>query len=442
MGKPAAGTKRAHLTGEFGVLLVVTILMRASQNMAMTTFPLVAVDLLHMDTAAVGVIAAVAGGVAVLTMLTVVSRVPPGKALHAVLLAIAVMTLAFPLLAEANGSVTLVLGAMALGVGGGLALPTLITAVGELAGEYPGARDRPLALFSVALSGSLAIGPFAETAVLHAVHGSVRHAFLWFMTAPMVAVIILLGVIAQGRNRRVTSATPGPGHVRVADRDPEAVSGAAERARSSVPIARRRSRRHAIGTVWGDATFRVALFGQLIYAVPFSAVVVFGALLARHDYGASASATQISFGVFFDVSFAVRTLLVWRSPIRRKLTLFGVSALLTPVGIVLLATGSSTLALLIAMGLLGVPHGLTFPLSRGLIAENRSLGQLSVFNANLSASVQVVNLVLPFIFGVGIHALGYRPMFLLLVPPIIAAGLLQQWTARRLPVAGMHSAVL
>lgn len=404
------------------MLLVVTILMRASQNMAQTTFPLVAADLLHISATGVGIVAAVSGGVGVVTMVWLAARIRPGRAPQTLLLAILVMALAFPLLGEAPNTAVLVVGAVVLGFGGGLAIPTLITAAGQMAGDQPGARDRPIALFGVALSVSLAIGPFVETAVLAAQHGNVRQTFLWFTIAPVLAVVILSGVILRRRPRASTRADN-------ADNDKHAPASSPP---SAAPSPATAAGRLSLAAAMRDPGFRVALFGQLIYAAPFVAIVVFGALLARHDYGASPAGTQLAFGVFFAVSFAVRLLLAWQSPIPHKMGLFRLSAALTLLGIVVLATGHGNVLLLVAMGLLGVPHGLTFPLSLGLVAENRPPQQLASVNAHLSASVQVVNLALPFLLGIGIDAFGYRLMFLVLVVPVVAAGLLQQLAARHL----------
>jgi MFS family permease len=179
-----------------------------------------------------------------------------------------------------------------------------------------------------------------------------------------------------------------------------------------------------------DRNFRLALTGELIYAAPFAAIVVFGALLARHEYGLSPAATEVAFGVFFVISFVVRAVLVWQSPIRHKLALFRVAAILTLVGLAVVATGHSFAVLLVAMALLGVPHGLTFPLTMGLVAEGRHRDELASINAHLSASVQAVNLALPLLLGFGIDEIGYRPMFLLLLVPVAGAAVAQLLIAR------------
>ncbi|HUY97815.1 MAG TPA: MFS transporter, partial [Verrucomicrobiae bacterium] len=181
-----------------------------------------------------------------------------------------------------------------------------------------------------------------------------------------------------------------------------------------------------------DPDFTVALLGQLFYAAPFAALIVFGALFARRDDGLSPSAIQVMFGVFFGVSLLVRLLIAWRSPVRRKLRWFRVSAGLTCLGLLVLATGRGEAALLVAMALLGAPHGLTFPLAMALVAERRPRLELISLNAHLTASVQAVNLILPPVIGIGIDRLGYRPMLLTLLIPVAAAALAQNRVSGRL----------
>ena len=469
------------LLGGLGLLLVVTMLMRASLNMAQTTFPLVAGDLLHLDASVVGFMAAGTSVVSLLAMVFVASRVSTGRSYQALVVSMLVLALAFPLIGAAQGIALLVAGGVMLGFGGGLGFPTLITAVGSTAGEdgSKGSRDRPIALLGVGLSISLAVGPFVETGVLDIGHASLRSAFGWFTIAPVAAAAlagaVLIGrrsdqsrsdqsrsgarrlrtfVISKGAASSMLADGPEAGIGPVAA-DPvraspflveagelaigaggEPVGGKIGRPPQPAPSGRppqpAPSGRVQFRATLREPAFRVALLGQLVYAAPFTAIVVFGALLARHDYGVSPTGTQVAFGAFFVVSLLVRLAIVRHSPIPRKLALFRAGTLLTLVGIVLLALGHSEAVLLCAMGVLGVPHGLTFPLTLGLVAEDRPQAELASVNAHLSASVQVVNLGLPLLLGVGIDAIGYRTMFLVLAAPVIVAGIFQQLAGRQL----------
>ncbi len=449
VGKILPVPRRSRLLGAFAVLLVVTMLMRSSQNMAQTTFSLLGSDLLGLHATVIGVLAAVTSVVAILTMVTISGRVPTRLARRALVVSMAAMGISFPLIGEARSIWLLMVGLVVLGFGGGLAFPTLITAAGAMADEAssPGARDRPIALVGVALSVSLAVGPFLETGVLAATGANLRATFLAFSLLPFAAVAILLlangpGRRAQGERGHGDELAQGSGptaaHAGVPTRDHVTPAArpllAAEPTTGEVVAVRIPAGEHrpkvSVRKSLADRNFRLALTGELIYAAPFAAIVVFGALLARHQYGLSPAATEIAFGVFFVISFVVRAVLVWQSPIRHKLALYRVAAILTLVGLAVVATGHSFAVLLVAMALLGVPHGLTFPLTMGLVAEGRPRDELASINAHLSASVQAVNLALPLLLGFGIDKIGYRPMFLLLLVPVAGAAIAQLLISR------------
>ncbi len=451
VGKISPMPRRFRLFGAFGVLLIVTMLMRSSQNMAQTTFSLLGSDLLGLHATVIGVLAAVTSVVAILTMVTISGRVPARLSQRALVVGIAAMGISFPLIGEARSLWLLTVGLVVLGFGGGLAFPTLITAAGAMADEAasPGARDRPIALVGVALSVSLATGPFLETGVLAATGANLRATFLAFSLLPVAAVAILLLARRPGRRAQrapdradedVLAQGSGPTdtHAGAPIEDPVTPVArpllAAEPTTGEVVAVRVPEANHrpkvSVRKSLADRNFRLALTGELIYAAPFAAIVVFGALLARHEYGLSPAATEVAFGVFFVISFVVRAVLVWQSPIRHKLALFRVAAILTLVGLAVVATGHSFAVLLVAMALLGVPHGLTFPLTMGLVAEGRHRDELASINAHLSASVQAVNLALPLLLGFGIDEIGYRPMFLLLLVPVAGAAVAQLLIAR------------
>lgn len=416
---------KLRLFGAFGVLLLVTMLMRSSQNMAQTTFPLLGSDLLGLSATLIGVLAASSSVVAIVTMLTLSGRIPTRLAPKALVVAMAAMALAFPLIGEARSLWLLIVGVVVLGFGGGLAFPTLITAAGGMAdeGAVPGARDRPIALLGMALSLSLAAGPFLETGVLSATGGDLRQSFLAFSLLPLSALAILRVVRPARRRASARAAEVASYHRALAEPTTGEVVVVTVPAQGSGP-------RVTLRGALADRNFRLALTGELIYAAPFAAIVVFGALLARREYDLGPAATEVAFGVFFAISFLVRAVLVWRSPIQHKLGLFRVAAVLTLGGLAVIATGHSIIVLVAAMALLGIPHGLEFPLSMGLVAEGRPHHELASINAHLSASVQAVNLTLPLLLGAGIDAIGYRPMFLLLLVPVAAAAVSQQLIAR------------
>lgn len=449
LGRPPA-TRSAGLLIPLGAVLATTMLMRASQNMALTTYPLVGGDLLHLHGSVIGALGAGTGAVTVVTMVLLTARVRPHYAPYVLVGAMVVMAVAFPVVAKASGAGGLVAAVVVLGFSGAVILPTLITAAGANArdGQGPGARDRPIALVGVALSASLALGPFIETAVLDLNGGNLRDAFLWFAIGPLAAASVIATValrhrrhvaasLAQAAGDHALGSTVEPVDVEPVPADPVtgevAAVGASGPALAGEPAPAQAKRVTLAGSL-KDPAFRVSMMGQLVYAAPFAALVVFGALLARHAYGLSPATTQVAFGTFFAGSFLVRVWLAWRSPVPHKLALFRLAALLTFAGIALLAFGHGMAMLLIAMVVLGVPHGLTFSLAMAFVAEDRPRDELASVNAHLSAIVQAVNVALPLLLGWGIDDLGYRSVFALLLLPVVAAGVLQHFAIRQFAV--------
>ncbi len=426
------------LTASIAVLLGVAVLMRASQNMAQTTFPLVGGDLLHMSTTGVGILAAGSAAVAVVSMVMFASQLQRRQLLGALLVALLLMGISLLLIGASHSVLVLAVAVLLLGLASGIVGPTLLTTVGSLKDQDPvkDVRDQPIALLSVALSTGLAIGPFAEMSLLVGTGGSIRYVFSWFALGPLVAALLVAVVMARRstwyRIRRgaslaghISEALPlTPDGIATGVLGPIQEDGAGERKPEG-----RHDSRVSFASALHDRGFQLALLGQLIYAAPFSAVIVFGALFERHGYGMTVAQVQVAFGLFFVASFAVRLALASRSQIRHKVGWLKVAALTTIAGLVLLASGHSGVQLMVAMAVLGIPHGLTFPLAMALVAERRGHRELASLNAHIYAVLQVVSMALPPLLGATIAAAGFRVAFLLLILPVVVCGGMLQWRA-------------
>jgi DHA1 family multidrug resistance protein-like MFS transporter len=427
-------------------LLVVTFLARASQNMAGTTAPLLGRSVLHLGVATIGDDTAVAAVVQVATMALVASRVPPRRALAGLAAGVALLAAGVALLAAADGGSLFLAALVAGGVGGGLTFPSLMTAIGRVGAER---RDQRLAFYALALGASLVAGPLAEAAVLDAAGGSLRVAFVAFLP-------LLVGALAVvGRRALVVAggglARSGGGLARSAGGSPAAGEGAGEGAGedagegASTAVADlsegaddahlRRAARPVPGASPGSARdvrllgiggYRVALVVLLLYQIPFVALVTFGGLLGREAYGLGSTGVQLSFALFFAVSFAIRLAVARRRRVERKILAFRVAAACSAAGLIVLGTGRGVPSLLAGMALLGIPHALTYPLAIALVAEETPGVALGRANAELAASVGVSAVVLPSAIGFLVRASGFRTTFVLLALPVLAfAGLLE-----------------
>lgn len=426
-GRSPSGRARARLRRglpDLGLLLVVTALMRSSQNAAQTTLPLLGHDVLGLSASAIGAIAAVSGAIGAAVMLLVASRVPASMSRAALAVSLLSMAASLVLFALAPGPVLFVVGAIVLGAAGGLAFPILITAAGTSgrSSSAAGSRDRPLVLLGLALSASLAVGPFVETAVLGAFGGNLRAAF-WAFTPVLLVGAAISGLLARRGSKRRRD--------RVDRRLPGRDGGSGDEAKAHDPCSTgeldvssiaRRGRSVSIGQAWGSASFRVALVAQVMYAFPFVALVVFGALLSRHAYGMSPAGAELAFGTFFVSSFLVRGMMAWRSPIPHKVGLARGAAVLSIAGLVALGLGHGPAVLMAAMVVLGVPHGLTMPLASSLVADGRPARELPAVNSYMAAVVQAVTLSLPPVLGLAVGLAGYRATFMMLLLPVALCG--------------------
>jgi MFS family permease len=162
-----------------------------------------------------------------------------------------------------------------------------------------------------------------------------------------------------------------------------------------------------------------ALLAQLMYAVPFAALTVFGAEVARVTDQATAAQAQLAFTVFFVFSLSCRGLVAWRSPIFHKGIIYVISGLLTIMGLTFIVAGHSFTLFLVGMVILGIPHGVIFPLVLSALSSSLPADQLPRANSLLMGSSNIVGIVAPFILGVIAAATSYRFMMGTVLIPVI-----------------------
>lgn len=422
------------------ILIGVTVLGRSGQNAAQTTFPLVARNVLGMSSGAIGVAVAASGMAGVLGAVLVVGRSPADRS--PVLLAIGqgLGLLAFVLFALPTHQIGLWAGAVALGAGGGLVFPSLMTIIG---GGRRDERARALAIYAVALSTSLVVGPLLEAAVLHLLGNSLRATFAALLPLPAAAAALSVVWAVRGRSRHQPRPRASRPLTDGAPVDPPFMDppidgvplapGAPGAVASSTPTKAVPLRR--------QPAFRLAVATMLTYQAPFVALVGFGGLLGHRVDHLSASGIELAFGVFFAVSLTVRALLAWRGNGSYRHVLLVASTLATVVGVGIVGVAHHPAVFLVGMAVLGFPHGATFPLASGVLAERTASVDLARANGRLMAVTSSVAVAVPFACGWLALAVGYRSMFLLLEVPVIAFGtlLLAQLPAERrrtAPAAG------
>ncbi|MFZ0499368.1 MAG: MFS transporter [Steroidobacteraceae bacterium] len=393
-GKLVARTK-----GPTAGLLIATGSFRSAQNMAQTTFSLLGMSF-GFSGAAIGAVAAGSNLIAVLTMLLVTAHLATSSAQRAIFVGLLFMAASLASFL-APSPIMLLVGSLLLGIAGGLVLPSAATAIGDLASSggdrSRAARGRALAVLALVLSISLALGPLYESLVLSVTHERLQAAYLAFLP-----VLLIGAVVARGR--RTTAAVP-------------AASGTFWESMAS------------LGSLFRNREWSLAVCGQAIYMVPFALVVVFAGLLGSSLYHASASTTEIGIALFFIVSFLCRAALTRRPAVGHRVKLFALCVVATLCGIALLAVGHGIGLFMVALAVLGAPHGLTYPLALGLVSDAVPIEELSRANAGFQAVSNLISVVVPFVFGVVIDQFGDRAVLLCAAIPVVPlAGLL--WLLR------------
>jgi cyanate permease len=81
------------------------------------------------------------------------------------------------------------------------------------------------------------------------------------------------------------------------------------------------------------------------------------------------------------------------------------------------------------MAMLGVPHGVIFPLALSLVASSAHEGHLAAANAGMFATVSLVSAITPALLGAVAATSGYHLMIAAVLAPVLvfSALFLTQW---------------
>lgn len=250
-------------------------------------------------------------------------------------------------------------------------------------GKTTSGRERAITLFTVSLSASLVIGPLVNFAIL--THVSIAYSFVAFAAFPVSAAILSLFF-------------PFPKETNASAKSNE------------LENMKQTSNSVSFREAWKNQGFRAALYIYAMYSIPFVAIVSFGGLFSREYFHATNSSVQLYFAIFFAVSFISRALMLRFNKVNiRAMTI--VSILLTLVGITLLVLATNLLFYAVALAVLGIPHGLTFPSSLIVIARNSDESKRNVLNSYFGSSYTIINVLGPFIIGSVADMIGLRYAF-------------------------------
>lgn len=253
-------------------------------------------------------------------------------------------------------------------------------------GKTTSGRERAITLYTVSLSASLVIGPLVNFAILS--HVSLSYSYAAFVVFPISAAVLTLFF-------------PFPKETSVIAKSDQ--SDLPENAVQSVQV-------NSFRLIWKNNGFQAALYINAMYSIPFAAIVSFGGLFSREYFRVTNSSVQLYFVIFFAVSFLARALIL-RSKRANVRAMTSVSIMLTLLGVVLLIVASSPIFYAVALAILGVPHGLTFPSSLIVISRNSHESTRNVLNSYFASSYTAISALAPLMIGLVADQIGLRYAF-------------------------------
>ncbi|ABW00998.1 MFS transporter [Caldivirga maquilingensis] len=359
------------------ILLVFTFMARASNNMIQTTVPLIAREYFNSTEAEVGLLSSIISVSLFIATMWVNARLDSAKRRILFEASTLLYFLTFLIYPFVN-YIGLWLTSIAVGFLLGIIMPNVATA-SSIIGRDQETRERVIALYTFALSLSLTIGPVIESIILR--YFTLRDVFLFFSV--FSAIMILL-------SPKLPFPAEKPGRVKF-----------------------------KLSSIWGRASFRVAIYNNAMYSLPFAMLTAFGGIYAIEYFHANNSLVYLLFSAFFTTSFATRLYISVR-PIRDVKYASLSMSMLTIVGLVIMTISPNIYLYAISLAILGVPHGLTYPLSLIVISRDSKDDERNLMNSAFSSIMTIIGILSPIALGVSAELMGLRYMTIIVEASVVA----------------------
>ncbi|BCU67766.1 MFS transporter [Sulfolobales archaeon HS-7] len=364
------------------IIVTLTFAMRASNNMLITTTPLLAQYDLNFSPELIGIISGVVSLTTLISSGFVNSRLSVStrrKVFIASSFIYAVLFVGFWL----SNPYTIWLIAGLAGFIMGFIMPNILTSAGLLDDRKQ--RERMLAIYTVALSASLVVGPIIEGYILNFV--TLREAYLVFI--PLALVTAVMSTLTEFPKEDTKEIFP------------------------------------PLKEVFRNPGFRLAIYNIASYEVVFSLFTTFGGIYAVDALGASYSSTMYIFSVFFLTSFLSRFLISLR-PVSKLWNGVIFSSSITLIGVSLIFLTKSLPLYLAALLILGIPHGLTYPFSIISITRTIDTRLRNAVNSVFFSVMMTLGIATQFITGYLVKLMGIRNTFAITIPLIFLLILLMR----------------
>lgn len=359
------------------IIVLITFGARASNNMIGTTMPLLTEKLFNFSKTEIGLLATVFMGFTFIMSNFINAKIKSKTRKKLFIISSIIYTLTFPLFYLSNRITIWPIAALA-GFTIGALMPNLITSAGLFKDRR--LRERMLAIYSLSLSTSLLIGPAIEGFILK--YYTLQQSFLFFTI--IAAFVPILSPFLRFPNE---------------DHESKVNS--------------------SFGQILKNNGFKVALLNNLTYQVPFAFILTFDGIYAETEFHASNSIAILLYSVFFITSFLGRLFLAVKPPSNIKL-LIETSVTLTIVGLIIAFLSPNIYVFIIALLILGIPHGFTYTLSIITLSRTFNINLRNAANSYFFSTMMVIGAILPSLLGILVDLTNLRTGFIAILPIILA----------------------
>ena len=366
--------RSTYLTYSVIIIILITFMVRASNNMMMTTISLFSKYDLHFGQVEVGLTESLMALATFITTGLINSRLGTVSRRYLFIGSNIAFTLVLGIM-EFSNFITVWIFIAVAGLAFGAIMPNIITSAGLV--EDKKAREKVLGIYTLALSVSLIAGPAFESYILE--FEPLRYIFLFFVPFGIVASVL----------------SP---FLKFPD--------------SKSEIKKKKIR------VFNEPGFRVAVYAILAYNIIFALLITFGGIYAKSVLKLSLSDVTLLFTGFFIVSFSSRLFISWRAP-ENLWHYLGTAIVITLTGMIFIFFGVNDIVYIIAYLLLGIPHGVTYPLSIVSISRTFDMSYRNMANSYFFSIMMAIGIITPTAGGVIEDLIGFRFMFLAIFPIIL-----------------------
>lgn len=275
----------------------------------------------------------------------------------------------------------------------GIIMPNMLTSAGDY--EDRKTRERMLGIYTLALSASLILGPAIEALALE--YFPLKYAFLLFV--PISLMALMLSPLMKFPKSKTEES-----------KDIKVLS---------------------------NPGFKVAVYSILTYNAPFSMIVFFSGIFAGQVLKLPYDTIMLLFSLLFAISFISRALLSYIVP-SRLWRYIKFSMFMTILGLSIIFISRDVMVYVIGIIVLGVPHGLTYPLSISSIGRSFDINKRNKANSYFFAVIMLINIGVPTLAGGLIQSIGFRNVMALIVPVIIVLFFLARSQVKKINFNRLH----